>query len=287
MSRDDMPWVVMRSRNDMPLVRQTLEALSRQTVAHRLLVLDNDSTDGTRQEAAQHATRVITVPAGTYVPGRVLNDGMRETDGRFVAFLNSDCTPLDDRWLDRLLSGFDDDQVAAVFGRQVARPGAHPLTVRDTDAAYGNGNAHRTWRHFFSMASSAVRRSAWEALPFDETLRYSEDIDWTWRLRQRGNRIGYVQDSMVYHSHDYTLAELWRRQRGEGIAEARIFPWSPWERTLLRYSILPLGRQVLADWTQLLQNGTVRAALEAPVRRLVQFAGRRVGFMQGIRKDRP
>ena len=171
------PWVAMRSRNDMPLVERTLAALAGQRLEHRLLVLDNASTDGTRDAVARYADKVIDIAEGAYVPGRVLNLAMRETEGELVAFLNSDCEPEDPDWLGRLLAGMDDPSTAAAFGRQDPRPGCAPLMAKDTLMTFGDGFRQARWRHCFSMASSCVRRSVWEAMPFSETLRYSEDID--------------------------------------------------------------------------------------------------------------
>jgi len=276
----------MRARNDMPLVAQTLQALARQTVPFDLVAYDNASGDGTREELARVASRVIDVPAGAYVPGRVLNDGMRATSGDWVVFLNSDCTPVDDRWLERLLAAADGPGIAAVFGRQVPRPGCHPIHALDTERAYGDGSLHRTWRHFFSMASSAIRRSVWEAMPFSETLQYSEDIDWTWRARQAGHEIRYVPDAVVTHSHDYTLRQLYRRHLGEGRADARIYDFTAWERSLVRSTLLPYGRQVARDVRDLVRLGQWQAAFQAPVVRAAQFAGHRAGFVRGLQERR-
>lgn len=278
-----VPTVVMRARNDMPIISETLAMLNRQDLPHRLLVLDNGSTDGTREVARQFADRVIDVPAGAYVPGRVLNQAMAASEGEVVVFLNSDCTPRHETWLETLLAGMGDED-AAVFGRQVPRVHCHPLHARDIEATYGKGDQHSRWRNCFSMAASAIRRSVWEVSPFDERLRYSEDIDWTWRARQRGWRIRYVPDAVVAHSHDYSLRQYFRRQYGEGEAEAAIFDWSPWQRSFLRYVILPYGRQLLRDWTSCLRNGHLAAAAYAPLLRLAGVTGRWAGFRNGWRE---
>ena len=278
------PWVIMRARNDMPVITQTLAKLGEQDHPFRLIVFDNASTDGTTEEAGRHADLVVDVPAGTYVPGRVLNQAMEVTDGERVVFLNSDCTPVDARWLSALLGGLTDDRVAAVFGRQVPRPGCHPLLARDIEATYGDGQAQASWRHCFSMASSAIRRSAWQRRPFNENLQYSEDIEWTWQARQMGFEVRYVPDSAVEHSHNYTLRQFYGRHYGEGRAEAAIFDWSPWERTWLRYALLPYGRQVLSDVTHALAHGLAGAALYAPLLRGAQLLGRRAGFRDGLRR---
>ena len=85
--------VVMRSHNDMPVVARTIEALREQSMPFRLTVFDNASSDGTRDAVSGLAERVIHVPAGAYIPGRVLNDAMHATESEMVVFLNSDCIP--------------------------------------------------------------------------------------------------------------------------------------------------------------------------------------------------
>lgn len=280
------PWIVMRARNDMRWLPRTLDALALQDVPHRLLVLDNASTDGTAELVAARADRVETVPQGAYVPGRVLNRGMELTDGAVVVFLNSDCTPVDGGWLRRLLSAFDDPEIVAAFGRQDPRPDCPPLEAKDLAETYGDDHRQERWRHCFSMASSAIRRSEWNARKFDETLAYSEDIDWSWRARRAGGRLRFVPGSRVLHSHAYSLWQVYARHFGEGSAEARIFDWSSWDSSLLRYAILPYVRQVWSDWRFCARNGSARGALAAPVFRLAQVLGRRAGFRAGCRLSR-
>jgi len=272
-------WVVMRARNDMPLVESTLKALAAQDMPHRLLVMDNASKDGTRELAASHADMVIDIPEGGYVPGRVLNQSMAATDGGIVVFVNSDCEPVGTNWLANLMQGMNEPKVAAAFGRQDPRPDCTPLMSKDTMMTFGDGMRQARWRHCFSMASSCIRRSVWEKMPFSETLKYSEDIDWTWRVRQSGYSINYAADSAVLHSHNYTLKQLWKRQYGEGYAEAEIFDWTDFQSSLLRYSLLPWVRLVLSDVAWCIPRLHGLAAISAPVVRGVMASGRRKGFL--------
>src|ERR1051326_1298702 len=94
--------VVMRAHNDMPLVAETLRGLAMQRRPFTLVAFDNASTDGTLEEIRKYTGRIHHVPAGAYVPGRVLNQAMAATEGEFVVFLNSDCTPQNDSMLDAL-----------------------------------------------------------------------------------------------------------------------------------------------------------------------------------------
>jgi rhamnosyltransferase len=282
------PFVVMRSHNDMPVIAETLARLHEQDLPFHLVCLDNQSHDGTVVALRNYTDRIVNIPQGSYVPGRVLNLGMELSAGEKVVFLNSDCTPQDSQWLRNLLAGFgNDSNVAAVFGRQVPRPDCHPLLAKDTEDTYGDGSRQQYWRHCFSMASSAISRPAWESRKFDENLRYSEDIDWTWKMRQAGHEIRYVPDSVVMHSHNYTLQQFYSRHYGEGRAEASIFDWSSWEASFLRYSLLPCGRQVLADWKYSLSRGLLGPCLWSPLLRLAQMMGRRKGFEEGLKEKMP
>ena len=278
------PCVIMRSRNEMPVLRETLHMLCRQTQPFELVAFDNASTDGSVEEIRKHTDRIVHVPAGEYVPGRVLNRGMEASSGELVVFLNADCTPQGETWLAALLGGFDSDQVAAVFGRQVPRNGCRPLHARDVELTFGDGARQASWRHCFSMASSAIRRSAWQEMMFSEELQYSEDIDWTWRARQRGWVVRYVPEAAAAHSENYSLGKFYRRHYGEGKAESRIFDWSPWQRNVLRYSLLPYARQVCGDWRYCLRRLAIGSAAYSPVLRFAQLLGRRAGFRAGWRE---
>lgn len=278
--------IVMRARNDMPIVARTLRAISEQKYPYRLFCFDNASDDGTTEEAKRYAHEVVNVPAGTYIPGRVLNEAMEATESEFVVFVNSDCPPCDDRWLETLVSGFAEERIAAVFGRQIPRPDCWTLFAKDTEDTFGNGERQKYWRHCFSMASSAVRRSVWNELPFRVDIQYSEDVDWTWRARQQGFKISYVAESVVEHSHNYTLKQFYKRQYGEGKAEANIFEWEPWQAGFLRYSLMPYVRQVLSDTKYCLSTGNIGSVLHSPFLRGSQMFGRRAGFLDGMKEKR-
>lgn len=276
------PWVVMRSRNDAWVIESTLQALREQNLPHHLLVLDNASSDGTRELAARYADELIDVPEGSYVPGKVLNQGMRTSQSELVVFLNSDCTPQHPEYLQEMLRPFEASQVGAVFGRQLPRPDCFPIFARETWMAYPP-EGQPGWRAAFSMASSAVRRSAWEQVLFREDLSYSEDIDWSQRLQRAGFEVAYAPRAQVMHSHNYTPEQLFRRMYGEGKAEASIFEWSPWQRSWLRYSLLPLLRILLRDWRFCLNQGRFDWIWPALNYRWQGARGRRKGFLEGLR----
>ena len=147
-------------------------------------------------------------PEGEYRPGARLNYMVRHCRGDIVVFNNADAVPLDRHWLRELVAPLLEDRADAVYGHQVPRPDAAWLVRKDNLRAFGDGRIAATWRFFFSLATSAVRRADLLAHPFDEELRYSEDVAWAYR---NPVRIAYAPAARVEHSHNYTTAELKRR----------------------------------------------------------------------------
>lgn len=242
--------VVVRCKNEMPHAPRVFRALTRPDL--HVIVFDSGSTDGSREQAVAAGFDIVDIAPEAYVPGRVLNQAMKCTSGDVVAFVNADAVPLSDDAVDKLVAACRAG-AAASYGTQVARPDARPITRTDYARVFPADPEGPGFRHFFSMAASAVRRDVWEALPFDPDLRYSEDVDWTFRVRALGRRIVFVPDARFEHSHDYDLRAMWKRMSGEGRADVPIFRSRP--PGIARGVVLPLAAQTVRD---------VRAGIASP-----------------------
>lgn len=216
--------VLVRSCNDETQIAGSLAAIFSQRTEDEVevIVCDDGSTDGTRGVLAGLGGRIrlLPRPPGPYFPGRTLNALVRAARGEIAVFNNADAVPLDERWLEGLVAPLKAGAADATFANQLPRADATALVRRDYLRAFGDGQAAATWPRFFSLASAAARRADLLAHPFDETLHYSEDVEWAYR---RPIRRVYVPTARVEHSHNYTMAELRRRFYGEGYADAQVF----------------------------------------------------------------
>ena len=79
-------------------------------------------------------------------------------------------------------------------------------------------------RVFCSNVSAAVRRDALLAHPFEEQLIMSEDQQVSRDLMLAGYVVAYVPDSVVIHSHNYTLAKVFQRYFDSVYSLTQIFP---------------------------------------------------------------
>ncbi len=278
--------IAMRSYNDRGVIRGTLEMIRRQTYRNfELWNFDSSSTDGTLDiiKEFNDAHHIRRNDSASYNPGTVLNEAVRSVGGEVVVFINSDATPEGEDWLEQLIAPLADPQVGVVYGRQTARPDCRSLFVKDTERAFGDGREAATWVHFFSMANCAVRRDILERFPFETRIQYSEDIEWSYRLRKAGLAIRYVAAAAATHSHNYTLRQSFKRQFGEGKAEAWIFHAGEINTSFLRYCLLPFGMEVLRDLRWAAQQGSLDAFVHTVPLRAVQKWGRWRGLLEGRR----
>ncbi len=268
--------VIVRCRNEMPWTERALSGLREQRgVEARILFIDCDSTDGSREVAESMGVRLLDWDPKKYVPGRVLNHGMEQTESEIAAFINADAVPLHDDALQTLIAPLADPSVAATFARQVARPDADPLTKLDYARAFGDAPVPTRLGTFFSMAASAIRRDVWSSMPFDPDLRYSEDVDWTTRAAALGYEIRYVPEARFEHSHAYDLRGHFKRRKGEGRADTAI-------HRLGRASVVTdFARPLVGSLLRDARAGAARP--EVAVTRMVQAAGYFVGRWRSTR----
>jgi len=274
----------------MPWLKYTLRMLKLQSIQDfELICVDSGSSDGSWDILEQFAPDVLyRIPAQDYVPGKVLNQAIQHCKGEYIVFNNADCIPLDSLWLQNLIAPLENDpKLVAVFANQIARADANPLVAKDYERAFGDGSVSGKWRHFFSLASSAARKDILLKHPFNEKLQYSEDIEWSWRMKGLGYTVQYTPEAKVEHSHNYTLAQIKKRYFGEGKAEAFIYrdyyQNQPRDLSFLPAVIMAALAEFLRDIPYLMRNKRLDWIPKAKIYRFAQRYYAYRGRIAGLR----
>ncbi|MCP4179486.1 MAG: glycosyltransferase [bacterium] len=249
--------IIIRSYNDIDCIDHTMNMIVKQSFNDfEMINVDCSSTDGTLDIIKKYNTKgkIFTISPTDYVPGRVLNKMVKECSGKIIVFNNSDCIPINNIWLQKLVDCFSDKTTMACFGNQLPRKDARPLVIKDNTRAFGDGSISSNWFHFFSLATSAARTDTLKKYPFNENIQYSEDIEWSYRIKQLGCRIQYAPESKVEHSHNYTLKEVKKRFYSEGYADGMIYKTPT---SFFKDFSKPLIMEVLRDLTYLFNKGYI------------------------------
>ncbi|MDX2176874.1 MAG: glycosyltransferase [Candidatus Sumerlaeia bacterium] len=214
--------VVVPFHNRVADVPRCLEAVLREARAipgAEVVVVDNGSTDGTREAlAAVESARLVD--CARRGPAAARNAGIRGARGELVAFTDSDCVP-DPGWLAALVAPFADPDVRAVGGRidtlRTESGVAWYVATRrllDNEVFFG---ARDPFPPFFATANAAYRRADLERVGgFDEELWTPEDADLCWRVMEGGGRMVYVPEAVVKHRHRDTFRGFFRQARDYG-----------------------------------------------------------------------
>jgi rhamnosyltransferase len=167
-------------------------------------------------------------------------------------------------------------------------PGSLPIIQIDTERAFGDGEEHKTWKHFFSMASSAIRKSVWLNERFDESMLISEDMEWSYRIKKRGHAVLYAKDSVVEHHHNYSMRELYTRHVKEGIDSVKIFARNGSTiDTFMNEFLYPLVYTMARDIPALIKNFGWKDVFTMPAYRLALFWGRFQGTIKALHQRIP
>jgi rhamnosyltransferase len=272
--------VIVRSRNAERDIGHALAALFSQDFKDfELLVVDSGSTDRTLDIVAEYPHRLTRIEPSSYVPGPVLNSAIASSRSPLAVFLNSDCMPLTPGSLGALVAAFEDETVVAAFARQVARPEARAWVRREYLECFPPEGRAPAWIEL-SLPFAAMRRSAWEQMPFWDESWGSEDTAWGKRARDRGWTVRYVPEALVMHSHDYTLRQLYGRRFIEGEADAILYGGVDRPVRLAARAAKNVLRDVVAD----VREGDLADLALAPARRAVDAWGYWRGARHGARR---
>jgi len=194
--------VIIRTRNEMCWIADCLAAIKLQSLDDvEIVVVDNGSTDGTRELARRAGCKIVEIPDSQFTYGRALNYGIAQSSGEFVGLISGHCIPVNDLWLNRLRACLEVPGVAGAYGRQEPLPDSHDFDKRDLWTTFPIERRFQRKDFFFHNANAMIKRSVWDQFPFDEELDGVEDRAWAKKVLAAGYSIAYEPQARVYHYH--------------------------------------------------------------------------------------
>jgi GT2 family glycosyltransferase len=208
--------VVMVTYGNWPLVRSALERLAERTEpVYEVIVVDSASPDETPQRLRAEIEGANLVLSDENLGfGGGSNAGTEKARGRYVCFLNPDAM-VEPGWLEPLLEVLEHDPGAGAVVPMLLNPDG---TIQEAGSvidsvgwplAFGRGESAGTLAHRFrrevdygSAACMLVRRDEFvEAGGFDPVygIGYFEDVDLSFKLKERGSKTIYEPRSRVVH----------------------------------------------------------------------------------------
>jgi rhamnosyltransferase len=192
--------IIIRTKNEERWIGSCLRSVSQQDYPNfEIILVDNESDDQTVKKAEQYDVKITHIEK--FLPGKAINQGIRESSGQIIVCLSGHCIPVANDWLSNLVRDLEDSNVGGVYGRQEPLSFSSDYDKRDLLTVFGLDKKVQRRDPFFHNANSAFQRSLWEEVPFDEETTNIEDRIWAKEILERGYEIHYEPDASVYHYH--------------------------------------------------------------------------------------
>jgi glycosyltransferase involved in cell wall biosynthesis len=200
-----------------------------------IVVIDGNSRDGTLDIVNKYPIKLVTEPGLGF--GYARNLGVKNAEGDIIFFIDSDCYA-DDKWIEKILPHFSDQNIAGVTGQTRLWNNNHG--VARFLACVGGRMDMPTKPRFVKIAPTmnlAIRRDvAFEVGGFDQSLFRGEDTELTYKVSKR-YKILYEPEAVIWFKGSPTLRIASKKCVNHFIGVGQLFAKYGFNRLFVRFSL--------------------------------------------------
>lgn len=218
--------VLVRVCNEEHALIRLIELLRLQRIdrSFEIIVIDNESIDGSANVAREMGAKVFTLPRSLFSYGRAINIGLKRCVGDLIVLLSAHSWPQGEDWLARMVHCIESESVAAAYCRQIPDRDICELETKAfrafAEQSYrlnAEGLLHRcTFGEDiftvcqFSNAAAIVWRDIALRFPFRD-LPFSEDRAFVLDCVMAGHSIAYLGTASVIYRQRRGFMNSYRR----------------------------------------------------------------------------
>jgi glycosyltransferase involved in cell wall biosynthesis len=212
--------IIIPVKNGIVTIGECLDAIFNQTLIENteVIIIDSGSTDGTLDVLKEYPIRLYQIPPEEFNHGNTRQYGVSLANGELVVMTVQDAIAADNKWLEKMVSHFSDEQVAGVCGMQKVphkkgynphkwfRPINHPSVEILDPENYSKDHQPRGWDDVNAM----YRKEIMQKIPF-RTIDFGEDFLWASDTFNAGYKLVFDQRARVEHYHHATPEKVYQR----------------------------------------------------------------------------
>jgi rhamnosyltransferase len=192
--------VVIRTFNSEKTLQFVLDKICKQLNPRFIVCVDSGSNDETLEIIKKNGCRIHEL-RGKFGYSRALNEGFSLATTEWVLSLSSHCIPIQDDFISkyRAVIAQVTSSVSCISG--VASMLKKSVAISDEFiVAYGSQTA-LLGGLYCGNSNTVYRRSVWLNSPFNENIKYGEDLNWALAALQRGEHIAVSFSVPVAYRH--------------------------------------------------------------------------------------
>ena len=252
--------------------------------AEEIIIIDSESEDETVKLACEAGCRVIPIARKDFNHGKTRNIAAGQAKGDYLVFLTQDALPVDNNLLHNLVTPLDRDELIAMgYGRQIAYDHARSIEKFVRGFNYPSNSYMKQKsdietlgvKTFFCSNACAVynKQIFFDLGGFREDTIMNEDMEFVFRAVMGDYKAYYAADAAVWHSHDYTPMEQFRRYVDIGV----FFANNPVLKSYSRNESEGI-KYIKQAALYLMKNGEHLSLVHLFLDSLARFVGYRVGY---------
>lgn len=234
--------VFIPTLNAEDYLESIFSVLTKSLKPFQILIVDSSSSDKTINIAQKYDIQTHSIQRNEFNHGKTRNLSLQLCSSEFVVFMTQDAQPANLNFLSILLEPFQKDPlVAATYAKQLPRKNSKLLEQLDRSIKYPNYDIVQSQEtltdlgsraYFLSNSCAAYRMSIFRDLggfPEDEIM--GEDAIFAKKAISKGYKIVYASKAEVYHSHNYTFTEQFKRYFDTGVYRTKALQLSTTSET--------------------------------------------------------
>lgn len=228
-TKSELVSVIVPTLNAAQSLPLLLAKLKQQTLApFEFIVIDSASDDDTVKIAESQNCKVIEISQEKFDHSGTRTLAAQHALGEILVFLTQDVLLFDEFSIEKLVEPLlKDPEVGAVFGRQIPYFDASIFAEHLRIFNYPDSSCQRSLDDrekyglktvFFSDSFSTYRKTALEKIGyFRDGLIFGEDTCAAADMLLKSMKIVYAADAKVFHSHNYSISQEFRRYFDMGV----------------------------------------------------------------------
>lgn len=185
---------------------------------------------GTSFQKDYHNIIVKHISKKEFDHGRTRNRGVKYSNADYFIMMTQDALPVDEHLVEKILEPLRSGAAAVAYARQMAEEESSPAEKFTRNFNYPEKSVIKTKddletlgikTFFCSNVCAAYNRRIFDELGgFVKHTIFNEDMIYAAKAVEAGYGIAYAADARVYHSHNYTNKEQFRRNFDLGVSQA-------------------------------------------------------------------
>lgn len=249
--------IIIPVKNGGELFKKVLKTTLEQNFKDfEVIVIDSGSKDGSLEyvKFLQHEYPYLIlkqIEPKDFGHGKTRNYGASIAKGELLVFITQDALPYDKNWLSEMIKPFElYEDVVGVFAKHLPYQECDIFEKENLKRHFENFGQNivlykiedkkrykidEGYRHllcFYSDNASAMRKSIWETIPYDD-VDFAEDQLWAKKIIELGYTKAYNSNAIVYHSHNYGFKERLKRSYDDHKGLYEIYRYVPVKNVFL------------------------------------------------------